>query len=214
MKLMLYVLLMTLVGCNNDTQDPSTTKTDFINTIFNSEIDDSPFSMSYSLRTVLFSKEIISLFGHTNVYTHLPHSWGHYEGKTYCKINGKFKEISLNDIFTTSEQKEFLRSYCENDLKKRSYWYFGGDEPILTHLDADAIHTFVVDEKSLIIVFSPYSVGNYVDGPHIIQIPYEELKDHWNQKNPIALSLPLTDFTSSWDLENFYYLLSEKPLNE
>lgn len=201
---------MTLVGCNNDNHDPRTTKTDFIHAIFDSEIDDSPFSMSYSLRTVLFSKEIISLFGHTDVYTHLPHSWGHYEGKTYCKINGKFKEIFLNDIFTTSEQKEFLRSYCENDLKQRSYWYFGGDEPILTHLDADAIHTFVVDEKSLIIVFSPYSVGNYVDGPHIIQIPYQELKDHWNPKNPIASLLPLTDFTSSWDLENFYRKLLEE----
>jgi Protein of unknown function (DUF3298) len=208
MKLLLCLLLLTLVGCGDDNLNPSTTKTNFINTIFDSEVDDSPFSMSYSLRTVLFSKEIISLFGHTDVYTHLPHSWGHYEGKTYCKINGKFKEVSLNDIFTTTEQKEFLRDYCESDLKHRSYWYFGGDEPILTQLDADAIHTFVVDEKSLIIVFSPYSVGNYVDGPHIIQIPYEELKDHWNPKNPIATLLPLADFTSSWDLENFYYQLS------
>lgn len=204
MRLLPCFLLMTLVGCNNDTHDPRTTKNDFINSIFDSEIDDSPFSMSYSLRTVLFSKEVISLFGHTDVYTHLPHSWGRYEGRTYCKIDGKFKEISLNDIFTTLEQKEFLRNYCENNLKKRSYWYFGGDEPILTHLDSDAIHTFVIDDKSLIIIFSPYSVGNYVDGPHIVQIPYDEIKDHWNPQNPIAQLLPITNFVSSWDFENFY----------
>ena|ERR1700722_15334662 len=210
MRLLLCFLLMALVGCSNDNRDPSTTKNDFIEAIFNSEVDDSPFSMSYSLRTVLFSKKIISLFGHTDVYTHMPHSWGHYEGRTYCKINGKFKEVFLNDIFTTPEQREFLRSYCENDLKQHSYWYFGGDEPIFTHLDAESIHTFVIDDKSLIIVFSPYSVGNYVDGPHIIQIPYEDLKDHWNPKNPIATLLPLTDFTSSWDLENFYRELLEK----
>lgn len=214
MKLMLCVLLMTLVGCSNDNHDPSTTKTNFIHTIFDSEVDDSPFSMNYSIRTVLFSKQIISLFGHTNVYTHLPHSWGRYEGKTYCKVNGKFKEITLNDIFTTSEQKEFLRNYCENNLKQRSYWYFGGSEPILTRLDEDAIHTFVIDDESLIIVFSPYSVGNYVDGPHFIQISYEDLKDHWNPKNPIALLLPFTDFTSSWDLENFYYQLSTEHQGE
>ena len=213
MKLLLCLLLLTLVGCGNDNHDPSTTKTNFINTIFDSEIDDSPFSIELFFKNCVVFEKKSFLFGHTDVYTHLPHSWGRYEGKTYCKINGKFKEISLNDIFTTPEQKEFLRSYCENDLKQRSYWYFGGDEPILTQLDADAVHTFVVDEKSLIIVFSPYSVGNYVDGPHTIQIPYEELKDHWNPKNPIALLLPLTDFTSSWDIEDFYRkLFEEKPV--
>jgi len=114
MKLLLCFLLMTLVGCGDDNHDPSTTKTNFINTIFDSEIDDSPFSMSYSLRTVLFSKEIISLFGHTDVYTHLPHSWGHYEGKTYCKINGKFKTIALNVKFNSPAPKFNLESDGKN----------------------------------------------------------------------------------------------------
>src|ERR1700722_16621585 len=99
MKILICLLAILLMGCSNDDKGPSTTKTNFINTIFDSGIEEGPFAMNYSLRTVLFSKEIISLFGHTNVYTHLPHSWGRYEGKTYCKINGKFKEISLNDIF-------------------------------------------------------------------------------------------------------------------
>lgn len=210
MRLLLCLFLTVLAGCSNDNPDPTATKTDFINTIFDSGIDEGPFAMHYSLRTVLFSREIISLFGHTDVYTHLPHSWGRYEGKTYCKINGKFKEISLNDIFTTSDQKEFLRSYCENNLKQRSYWYFADDYPLRLHLDVNDINTFVVDDKSLIIIFSPYCVGNYVDGPHYIQIPYEELKGHWNPKNPLTALLPLTAFTSSWDAENFYWELPEE----
>jgi hypothetical protein len=81
MRLILCLFLTVLAGCSNDNSDPTTTKTDFINTIFNSGIDEGPFAMHYSLRTVLLSREVISLFGHTDVYTHLPHSWGSYEGE-------------------------------------------------------------------------------------------------------------------------------------
>src|SRR5262249_33741108 len=105
MKFAFYLLTILLAGCSNDSRDPSSTKKDFIQAIFKSNINDAPFAMSYSLRTVLYSKEVVSLFGHTDIYTHLPHSWGHYEGKTYCKTNGHFKEISLNDIFSTPQQK-------------------------------------------------------------------------------------------------------------
>lgn len=34
-----------------------------------------------------------------------------------------------------------------------------------------------------------------------LMISYEELKEHWNPKNPLASLLPLTAFTSSWDAE-------------
>lgn len=210
MRLLLCLLIIILTGCSSDNKnDPSTTKADFISSIFDSEIEGAPFAMHYSLRTVLFSDEIISLFGHTDVYTHLPHSFGHYEGKTYCKIDGKFNEIFLSDIFTTPKQKEFLRNYCENNLKQRSYCYFADDYPLRLQLEIKDIHTFVVDEKSIIIIFSPYVVGNYVDGPHVIQISYEELKEHWNPKNPIVSLLPLTSFTSSWDENNFYWQLTD-----
>ena len=36
--------------------------------------------------------------GEFDVYTNLPHSSGLYEGRTFSKMNGKFKEITLDDI--------------------------------------------------------------------------------------------------------------------
>lgn len=159
--------------------------------------------MRYSLRTVLVSKELISLFGEVSLYTHLPHGHGDYEGKTYCKINNRFKEIFLDDIFTTSEQKEFLRSYCEKNLQQQPRTYFSGSKPLCKHLEINDIKTFVLDDRFLILIFQPYCAGNYVDGPVVVKIPYDELKDRWDPENPIALIIPITHFTSSWDKENF-----------
>jgi hypothetical protein len=210
-QLVFCFLVALLTGCNNnDSRDPSSTKKNFIQALFESDIGDGPFAMSYSLKTVLYSKTVISLFGHTDVYTYLPHSCGYYEGKTYCKISGRFKEIALSDLFATPQQKEFLRAYCENNLKQRSHGYFDQKDPLRDHLDENDIHTFVVDERSLIIIFSPYCVGNYVDGPHFIQIPYEALRAHWNPQNPLAKLLPITTFVSSWDFENFYSQLPKE----
>ena len=95
-----------LQGCQDDTKlldDLNSIKRDFIQSIFEENFDESPFSINYSLRTVFFSTDLISLFGDIFVYNHLPHGWSYYESKTFYKTNGKFKEITLEDLFTTYE---------------------------------------------------------------------------------------------------------------
>ena len=178
--------------------------------IFEENVDESPFHIGYNLRTVFFSKEVISLFGEISVYNHMPHGWGYYEGKTLYKKDGEIKEITLADLFTTPNQREFLRAFCENNLKNRNeqHSYFSGQEPLYTTLAAKDIHTFVIDDKQLIIIFQPYSVGGCGDGPFIVKIPYSILKDHWNPDNPLA---PLLEkiisskmYTSSWNEAEFF----------
>ncbi|HSX11992.1 MAG TPA: RsiV family protein [Rhabdochlamydiaceae bacterium] len=199
-----FFLLFLLSACG-DTNNLSLTKQDFIEKLFEGHPNEGPFQMRYSLRTVLFSKEVISLFGETDLYSGLPHGSGFYEGKTYCKINGKYQEITLNDFFTTSDQKEFLRQYCEKTLKTQPSSYFSGNAPLRTDLKISDINTFVIDGSCLIIIFQPYAVSNYVDGPFVVRIPFDDLKRYWNLKNPLALLLPLRNFISSWEKENTNY---------
>ena len=195
-----------LQGCQNDTKsldDLNSIKKDFIQSIFNENFDESPFKINYKLQTTFFSNNLISLFGEIFVYDHLPHGWSSYESKTFYKKGKRFQELTLADLFTTPKQREFLRIYCENALKKEVASHFSGEEPLFTTLDPQQIRTFVVNKQFLIIVFQPYSVGGGSDGPMHVKIPYEELQDNWSSTNPLTPILSKTlssgEFTSSWD---------------
>ncbi len=206
--LVLLLNILLLMGCQRQEKganidDLNSIKKNFLLSILESGIEESPFQMSYTLKTVFFSPEILSLFGEVHVYAHLPHGWWRYEGKTLCKIQGKLKEIKLWDLFSTTSQREFLRKYCEDDLKTNSISYFSGKEPLRTRLEFEDMRTFVIDDKFLIILFQPYTVGGLVDGPWHVKIPYEHLRDHWNKAHPLPKLLHKTlsskSYTASWD---------------
>jgi hypothetical protein len=176
-----YTLILSaylLYGCQNQkenshTSDLNSVKADFLQTILNGELGESPFQMHYELKTVFFSQDIVSLFGEMHVDDHLPHGSSRYEGKTFCRIRGKLEEIALNDIFVTKEQREFLRKYCEENLRRNPISYFSGEKPLRARLEYEDLHAFVVDDRSLIIFFQPYAVGGLSDGPLHVRIPYE-----------------------------------------
>jgi hypothetical protein len=210
-SLFLFAVIALLQACQNghESLDELTArKKEFLHAIFDSEVEDGPFHFGYSQRTVFFSKDIISLFGELHQHTQLPHGRTRYEGKTFCKVNGQFKEIPLNELFATNEQKEFLRSYCEQNLKKQGMTYFSGDEPVRTRLGQEDISTFVIDDHFLIVIFQPYVAGGWADGPFFVKIPYEHLKDKWNATNKLCsvLSQVLASksFIATWDEDEFF----------
>ena len=65
--LSLAVLSLMSIGCQNrekgSVDDLNSIKKNFINSIFSSEVEEGPFAMQYSLETIFFSKDFISLFG-------------------------------------------------------------------------------------------------------------------------------------------------------
>lgn len=209
MKVFYLFLLLTFTACSfeNDRglKNIDEIKKDFINTILSeSSLDEGPFQMDYHLRTILFSDNVVSLIGDIFVFAHLPHGWISYEGKTYVKTNGTFKEITINDLFPQPSQKEFLRSYCENFFKSNSdVSYFQGPHPTLDHLDLEMIKVFVVDHDSLILIFQPYAVGGFADGPFTVKIPFTELIGKWQAGNPLDKQLPINKYLSSWDKDNW-----------
>lgn len=200
--------LFFLSGCQQQTNDSDSDltglKNEFIEQIHTCCIDEGPFSFNYSLRTVLFSKHIVSLFGEFSVHDRLPHGWKYYEGKTFYTENNRREELFLKDLFKTDAQKECLRQICENAIKKEALSYFTGKEPLRTTLAQNDINTFVVDDNNLIIIFQPYIVGGGADGPFIVKIPYNDLTEIWQKGNPLEKYLPITkNFLSSWDEENW-----------
>lgn len=210
MKILYILLLLGLSGCSSDReigfQNLEEIKKDFISTILNeSSLDEGPFQMNYHLRAILFSDNVVSLMGDVFVFAYLPHGWIRYEGKTYVKKNNSFKEITLNDLFPLPSQKEFLRSYCETFLKQNGDCnYFQPPDPLCDHLDQGLIKVFVVDHESLILVFQPYAVGGFADGPFTVKIPFTTLIGKWQAGNPLEKHLPITkNFLSSWDIENW-----------
>lgn len=155
------------------------------------------------MRTVFFSKDIISLFGEIYVYNHLPHGWHRYEGRTFCKVCGQFKEVKLWDLFPMASQKEFLRKYCENNLKSQPISYFSDENPLRTSLNYEDISGFIIDDQSLIIFFQPYIVGGLGDGPLHVKIPYELFRDNSDTMNTLLSilhqNITSKSFTASWD---------------
>jgi hypothetical protein len=193
--------------------DLSPLKQAFVQKILTSDIEEGPFSFNYQFRTIFSSKHIVSLFGTLTVHDRLPHGWKRYEGKTLCLIDNQYKEVTLDDLFTTKAQKEFLRKTCEDHLKQDLSSYFAGHEPLKMILSQEDIRTFVIDDQQLFVIFEPYSVGDCSDGPFLVKLPFAHLQGHWNHLHPIHALLRQTiesrAFTSTWNLEQFYEDLSQ-----
>jgi hypothetical protein len=203
----LLIFLYALVGCEKSNEinvdDLNSEKTDFFSRVFEGELSDGPFFLNYWLSTVFLSKDIVSIFGEFTRYTNFPHGNKCYECKTFCRVNGKFKSISFDDLFSAGEQKEFVRKYCEDTLKNGSIGYFGEDSPLRDQLDLNEIRTFLIHEDFLVIVFQRYVVAGLEDYPTTLKIPYNELKDHVNPNIPLISLLEKTveskSFISSWN---------------
>lgn len=209
-KALVGAACLLLVGCQNQENKPvnmddlSILKKEFIEQIQSSCIDEGPFDFNYTFRSVLFSKQLVSLFGEISVHDRLPHGWNYYEGKTFYTLNGQRTEIFLNDLFKTEDQREYLRKVCEDSLKKEAISYFVGEEPLRTTLDLEAIRTFVIDAQHLFIIFQPYTVGGSADGPFIVKIPFEDLIGKWQAGNLLEKQLPIAkNFISSWEKDHW-----------
>ena len=82
--------------------------------------------------------------------------------------------------------------------------YFQGIDPLYDHLDQELIRVFVVDHESLILIFQPYEVVGFADGPFTIKIPFAELIGKWQADNLLEKQLPISkNFLSSWDKDNW-----------
>lgn len=213
---MVFAAAITLSSCLQQEVKPtkaddlSSLKNQFLQQIStNSEIEEGPFSFNYRFRTIFFD-DVISLFGELTVHDRLPHGWQRYEGRTLYKIKGRWQKITLDDLFQTNEQKEFLSGVCETSLRNDPMSHFSGEDPLYTtHID-----TFIIDNQYLIIVFQPYSVGGCSDEPIQVRVPFSDLNSNWNMAHPFyALfnqAIESGTCLSSWDEDEFHNQLASE----
>lgn len=179
--------------------DLNALKQEFITSILEANVDESPFDLYYTFRTVFFSNEIVSFFGEANVYDQ-DSNWEFFEARTYYKNNGKFTPITLNDLFVTAQQKDFLKGYLEKVLTANQV---DSCNPI----EQNYLQSFTLRDKSLLVILQP-KMGVCDKEPLIVSIPFETLKDQWKPDNPIANTLPQVLesklYTSGWDEEQFF----------
>ena len=203
----LLLILLVLSGCRGQNQslldDLSVLKKEFIAEVLQGSIEECPFDLSYHFRTVFYSKQLISLFGEFHSYTHLPHGWTKYEGRTFYKKNGRFVPLLLSHLISTKESWEFVRKYCETLLRSNPCTYFSGREPLRTVLALEDLNTFTLDDQALIFVFQPYTVAGGMEGPSIVRISWEELRGVISPSHPLCAILNETIhskcFIASWD---------------
>lgn len=181
------------------TEDLNALRQEFITSILQADVNESPFDLYYTYRTVFFSKDIISFYGEANVYDE-GDDWEYLEGKTYFNNNGKFTPVTLNDLFSTAEQKEFLKTYTDKIAQTNQV-------TVCNPIDQNYVQSFTLREKSLLVIFQP-KTGTCDGDPFIVSIPFETLKGKWNPENPIARTLPgvleSKLFTSSWDNDQVF----------
>lgn len=87
------------------------------------------------------------------------------------------KELELKDLFRPgTPYLQTIADICRKDLKKRELgsdeaWQNKGSAPTKTNYQS-----FYIDGKTLTIVFGPYQVASYAEGPVLVSIPYADLK--------------------------------------
>lgn len=179
--------------------DLNSLKQEFIASILEADVNESPFDLYYTFRTVFFSNDIVSFFGEANVYDQ-DSNWEFYEAKTYFKDNGKFTALTINDLFSTPQQKDFLKSYIEKVAKANQV---ESCDPV----DQNYTQSFTLREKALLVILQPKS-GVCDRQPMIVSIPFDTLAGQWNPENPIARTLPQVlqskSYTSSWDEDQIF----------
>jgi lipopolysaccharide export LptBFGC system permease protein LptF len=179
--------------------DLNALKQEFISSILEANVDESPFDLYYTFRTVFFSNDIVSFFGEANVYDQ-DSNWEFFEAKTYYKNNGKFTPITLDDLFVTTQQKDFLKNYIEQVVTANKV-------EACNPIEQNYLQNFTLTDKSLLVVLQP-KVGVCDQEPLIVSLPFESLKDQWKPDNPIAKTLPQVleskSYTSGWDEDQFF----------
>jgi uncharacterized membrane protein YdfJ with MMPL/SSD domain len=97
-------------------------------------------------------------------------------------------EITLDDIFSSSDYLDRLSTYARSELKKKS----GSDEGLNSQIDAgttpdkDNFASFIIADTGLIIVFQEYQVASYAAGVQEVLVPYSSIKDIIDQNGPLA----------------------------
>lgn len=136
-----------------------------------------------------FNQYAISILGFHSEYGGGAHGNIFYTVSNYELTEEGYKEISIADFFLASKKKEALNhlsSYLIQSLEiMEAEWIVVGD---ITSFDENDLQVFCFNSKNLMFQFAPYVVGPYVQGPFMVQVPFQDLEQYLDP-NGIAGSI-------------------------
>jgi hypothetical protein len=142
--------------------------------------------LDYHLFPAYLLPNLISIYGSESQSRACPHGWTHHEGKNFWKKDNSIIEIQLKDLFIKeSGWCNFLLHYCDHYFKSSGYGYYGQDCGFTPELEPEDLETFLITDHGLMIVFRSYKVGGWADGPDVIAIRYDKLKEFIDPNGPL-----------------------------
>ena len=94
------------------------------------------------------------------------------------------KQLRLADLFKPgANYLKVIADYCATDLRARKDPDSGENRGLATDIFADGVkptaenfQDWAITKKGLLILFPPYQVASYADGPQSVIVPYSALK--------------------------------------
>jgi len=172
----------------------STLERNFVNEIvdrydhgeFDEYYDGPSRNLDYRLIPTYYSEDLISLYGCCFRYYAHPHGCIRYEGRTFWEKDHAIRELALDELFIQdSGYTSFIIGYCEAVLKATGAGYYTPDYPIVPVITPFDIRTFILTKKGMTIIFQPFIVGTWTEGPDYVVIPYEDLKPFIRPQGPL-----------------------------
>jgi hypothetical protein len=104
------------------------------------------------------------------------------------------RPVSLSSLFRPgTAYLKTIAAYCEKDLQARKDPDTGENRELATDIFADGVKPIAdnfqdwgVTKKGLLILFPPYQVASYADGPQSVIVPYSALKSIARVDGPVV----------------------------
>jgi hypothetical protein len=137
-------------------------------------------------------EDLVSVQFLTDDFTGGAHPNQGYHTLTYDLKAGK--EVRLADLFNPgSSYLRTIADYCAKDLRARKDPDTGENRDLATDIFADGVkptaenfRDWAITKKGLLLLFSPYQVASYADGPQSVIVPYSALKNIARADGPLA----------------------------
>ena len=101
--------------------------------------------------------------------------WGGAHPNFYCTSHNVDSKTGVElTVYDVLEDREAFVKLLKKKMKKKSKWYYGYDSMIKDVKKGKYDLTWIMNDKGIEVIFSPYEIASYGVGEIIVKISYSE----------------------------------------
>lgn len=128
--------------------------------------------------------DLISVYFARSTYEGGVHPNFEYVSHAFGIVNGKAKQLALADLFVKARDPyAVLSPIALPKLKAKGASSVTSGE--IKRLDKTVLRAWVLTPRAITLLFEPYAVASYAEGPYEIKIPLRDMADNWNTVGPL-----------------------------